>query len=142
MVPLLDSIVRVPGRTKPGSHTDGLVELVDIYSTLTELCDIAVPHKLQGQSFVRLLDNPTGLGKDVAYTVVTRGKLLGRSIRTARWRYAEWGSADQAELYDLRDDPHEDRNLAGDAQHQQQRQTMHRLLVESRQRAESESVSP
>lgn len=129
-------IVRVPGRTQAGSQTEGLVEMIDIYPTLIDLCDIGAPHKLQGRSFVPLLDDPRGAGKDIAYTVVARGQLLGRSIRTARWRYAEWGSPDQAELYDLQSDPHEDHNLVAGAQHQEQRRTMHRLLANARKRAE------
>lgn len=130
-------IVRVPGRTQAGSQTEGLVELVDVFPTLVDLCGIDAPHRLQGRSFVPLLDDPSGTGKEVVYTVVTRGKLLGRSIRTAQWRYAEWGGPDQAELYDLRNDPHEDRNLAADAQHRGQRRTMQQLLAEARQRAEA-----
>ena len=129
-------IVRVPGRTQAGSQSEGLVELVDIYPTLTDLCNIDAPHEFQGRSFAPLLDDPDGAGKNVAYTVVTRGQLLGRSIRTARWRYAEWGSPEEAELYDLRNDPHEDRNLVSDAGHAERRRTMHRLLADARRRAE------
>ncbi len=131
-------IVRVPGRTQEGSQTDGLVELVDIFATLNDLCKIEAPHKLQGTSFASLLDEPRGDGKEVAYTVVSRGKLLGRSIRTKRWRYAEWGGSDQAELYDLTADPYEDHNLVEDDRHRQQRQRMHDLLVKAQAKAKSE----
>ena len=132
-------VVRVPGRTRNGSRTEGLVELVDIFPTLIELCGIDAPHKLQGKSFASLLDNPANSGKDVAYTVVSRGTMLGRSIRTARWRYAEWGSPNQAELYDLNADPYENQNLTEDARHLKQRQAMHKLLIEARKRAENQS---
>ncbi|MCH7729286.1 MAG: DUF4976 domain-containing protein, partial [Planctomycetes bacterium] len=118
----------------------GLVELVDVFPTFIDLCSIEAPHKLQGKSFASLLDDPQGAGKEVAYTVVTRGKLLGRSIRTERWRYAEWGNSDQAELYDLKSDPHEDHNLVEDDRHRQQRQTMHKLLVKTQAAARSESA--
>jgi arylsulfatase A-like enzyme len=131
-------IVRVPGRTQNGSQTEGLIELVDIFPTLSDLCRIPAPHTLQGKSFASLLDDPQGSGKKVAYTVVSRGKLLGRSIRTTRWRYAEWGSSGQAELYDLKSDPYEDHNLSEDTRHLQQRQTMHQLLVKAQAEAQSE----
>ena len=104
-------IVRVPGRTKPGTVSQGLVELLDIYPTLAELCGIRPPEGLQGRSFTDLIDDPSGKGKEQVYTVVTRGKMIGRSIRTARWRYAEWGSEAASELYDLNADPAEYTNL-------------------------------
>ncbi|MGI9472881.1 MAG: sulfatase-like hydrolase/transferase, partial [Rubripirellula sp.] len=133
-------IVRVPRRTAEGSHTEGLVELVDLLPTLSDLCGVKAPVGLQGKSFAALLDDPHGAGKEVAYTVVSRGQLLGRSIRTKRWRYAEWGSSDQAELYDLNGDPHEDHNLVADDNYRQQREKMHKLLVRSQAQAESASA--
>jgi uncharacterized sulfatase len=40
---------------------------------------------------------------------------LGRAVRTARWRYAEWdGGRAGAMLFDETGDPHELKNLAAD----------------------------
>ena len=127
-------IVRVPGRTRAGTSASGLTELVDIYPTLCELCGIKPPAHLQGQSFAGLVDKPSGEGKESAYTVVSRGKTLGRSIRTARWRYAEWGSSSAAELYDLEKDPAEHHNLAGNDQLKEQQEKMRALLEKARKR--------
>ncbi len=108
-------VIRVPGQTKPGSSTDGLVELVDLFPTLAELCDIATSDELQGRSLVPMLRDPTAAGKDVAYTVVSRGDKLGKAIRTQRWHYTLWPVGE--ELYDLDNDPAEDSNLANSEQH-------------------------
>ena len=112
-------IIRVPklGSLTPtkGSTSQGLVELVDLFPTLVELCNVQAPKDLQGRSLVSMLRDPKAAGKPLAYTVVTRGNQLGRAIRTERWRYAKWPSGE--ELYDLKVDPAEETNLAHSPQH-------------------------
>jgi iduronate 2-sulfatase len=103
-------VIRVPGRTRAGSSSEGLVELVDLYPTLAELCHVSGPDDLQGRSLVPMLLDPTAPGKKTAFTVVTRGNKLGKAIRTDRWRYAIW--PDGEELYDLEHDAAEHHNLA------------------------------
>lgn len=103
-------IVRVPGMTKAGSSTEGLVELVDLYPTLAELCGVRPPDDLQGLSLLPMLKDPAVPGKAAVYTVVSRGSKLGKAVRTERWRYARW--PDGEELYDLQGDVAEHHNLA------------------------------
>ena len=108
-------VIRVPGslkhgQTRAGSSSAGLVELVDLYPTLTELCQISPTDQLQGRSLVPMLRDPHAPGKETAYTIVTRGPKLGKAIRTARWRYTQWPTGE--ELYDLHNDPEETVNLA------------------------------
>lgn len=103
-------IVRVPGMTKAGSQSDAMVELVDIFPTLTDLTGLNTPPHLQGTSLVPVLRNPKFTGtKTYAYSVVSRGKTLGYAIRNQKWRYGKW--PDGEEFYDLTKDPHERNNL-------------------------------
>ena len=47
-------------------------------------------------------------------TVVKRGQILGRSVRTSNYRYTEWDDGKQGyELYDHTTDPGEWVNLTG-----------------------------
>jgi iduronate 2-sulfatase len=108
-------VIRVPGMTKPGSYSEGLVELVDLYPTLAGLCEVAAPGDLQGRSLAPMLRDPMAPGKKLAYTVVSRGTKLGKAIRTDRWRYARW--PDGEELYDLKNDLAEHHNLATSEKH-------------------------
>ncbi|MBK1879005.1 sulfatase [Pelagicoccus mobilis] len=129
-VPML---VRAPGITRPGSKSEGLVELLDIFPTLTEICGLEDPEHVQGQSFLRNMKNSEADGKEVVYTVVTRGKNLGQAVRTERWRYAKWSSGE--ELYDLKKDPGELKNLAGSPEHAGILQKMRNHLEEIDARA-------
>ncbi len=111
-------IVWAPGMKGMGRDTDGIVELIDLYPTLIELCGLNPAKPNDGQSFRKLLDNPTIPGKSAAFTQVTRGKTMGRSVRSDRWRYTEWGEGKLGiELYDHNNDPLEYYNLATNPEH-------------------------
>ena len=119
-------IVRAPGVTTPGSTSEGLIEMIDYYPTLVELAGINPPADLQGKSFVPMLRDPKAAGKEVVYTIVTRGQKLGRALRTQCWRYTLW--PDGEELYDLDTDPEELHNLAGDSLQETTLKEMRRLV--------------
>lgn len=118
-VPLL---IAAPGLAA-GAVSPALVELVDLYPTLCELCSVPTPEGLEGTSLAPLLREPNRAWKTAAFTMVSRGgspnnagvplddQHLGRSVRTERWRYTRWFDGGQ-ELYDHDADPHEHRNLA------------------------------
>jgi hypothetical protein len=56
--------------------------------------------------------------------------VLGKSVRTERWRYTEWdGGRQGVELYDHDRDPGEYQNLAGDRSHAAAITELRRLLV-------------
>jgi uncharacterized sulfatase len=105
-------IISVPAGQK-GKTSGRTVELVDIYPTLAELCKLPAPKNLSGKSLVPLLKNPNAAWNKPALSQVQRQKLMGRSIRTERWRYTEWDEGGKAgiELYDEQNDPGEITNL-------------------------------
>jgi len=112
-------ILASPDAEAPGRTTDALVELVDLYPTLAELAGLPVPERLEGVTFARLLDDPSAPGKPAALSQYPRGRAMGRSMRTDRYRLTLWqGRKDPerlhgVELYDHRSDPGENVNLAG-----------------------------
>ena len=116
-IPLL---MVAPGVTIPSSSTKSLVETVDIYPTLCELAGLKAPEGLDGTSFVSTLREPKISNKDHIIHVFPRNQLLGRAIRTERYRLVEWkkpgstGEADAYELYDYVSDPGETKNLASE----------------------------
>jgi len=130
-VPLL---IAAPGMKGAGKSTQAIVEMVDIYPTLVDLCGFKVPEELDGMSLAPILNNPDHPGKSHAVTQVTRGGgkgkiVMGYSVRTDRWRYTEWDGGKQGrELYDHQNDPHEMHNLAGEEKYQSIMSDLSKLL--------------
>jgi iduronate 2-sulfatase len=112
-------IISVPEGLK-SKESDRIVELVDIYPTLTDLCNLKMPstQHLSGTSLKPLLVNPTAKWDREAYSQVSRGKTMGRSVRTERWRYNEWDEGRAGtELYDEDNDKGELINLAKNSEY-------------------------
>ena len=113
-------IIRNPKAEGKGQPCRRIVEFVDIYPTLTELAGLPTPKQVEGRSLKRLLDNPLTQWNGTAITQVLRpaddrlkDPVMGRSIRTERWRYSDWGEGKYGEeLYDHFADPMEFNNLA------------------------------
>lgn len=105
-------IISVPDAGK-GKVSGRTVELLDIYPTLAELCGLDPHQTLQGKSLVPLLKNASAKWDKPAYSQVRRDKIMGRSVRTERYRYTEWDHGKAGvELYDHQKDPDEFVNLA------------------------------
>ena len=109
-------IVSVPGQTAPNTKTDALVELIDIYPTLCDACQLPTPTELEGISMIPVVEQPTRTWKTAAFSQLERGSNVhGYAIRTQQYRYTEWGQSGSrgVELYDYEADPDETVNTAG-----------------------------
>ncbi len=109
-----------PG-SKENQQSKALVEFVDIYPTLAELCDLPVPAHCEGTSMAPLLKKPNRPWKTAAFSQYPRkkDKVMGYSMRTDQWRYTEWLDRKtqqvlSRELYDHRTDQAETVNLGDD----------------------------
>lgn len=121
-------VIYAPGAEANGRATRGLAELVDVYPTLADLCDLPPPEHLAGTSLAPILDNATASVRDSALTQQTRtvrreegGRrpIMGYCIRTDRWRYTEWDEGREGtELYDHESDPGELHNLAREPEYE------------------------
>jgi len=112
----------VPGQKNAGKKSRALVEFVDIYPTLCEAAGLPLPGHLEGASMMPLTENPERPWKTAVFSQYPRGKIMGYTMRTDRWRYTEWqerktGEATARELYDHQADPGENVNLAGRPEH-------------------------
>jgi arylsulfatase A-like enzyme len=99
-----------PGVTQ--GFCEAPVGLVDIYSTLLDVCGFDVPTDQNGRSLVRLLRDPLAEWDDrPALTTFGPGN---HGVRSRRWRYIHYADG-SGELYDHTVDPREWHNLAADS---------------------------
>ena len=109
-----------PREQSAGKSCGRVVEMIDLYPTLVELCGLEQPKGLEGRSLVPLLKNPALEWDHPAYTIWSEdGKhFTGVMVRNEKWRYAEFfGSGAGAMLLDPAKDPSELTNLATSPEH-------------------------
>ena len=118
-------IIAVPGITRGKGQTSRVVEMLDVYPTLAEVCGLTgMPRDLDGCSLLPLLKDTEARWEGAAYSQVLRvanptltymkkgERAMGRSIRVDRYRYTEWDEGTKGgELYDYEADPNEFNNL-------------------------------
>ncbi|HVJ69549.1 MAG TPA: sulfatase, partial [Caulifigura sp.] len=125
-VPLL---ISAPGMSSAGQSTKALVELVDLFPTLVDLCRLPAVAGLEGRSLEPVLRQPSSNVKSAAFTQHPRPAYydrtpsgqpehMGYSVRTPYVRYTEWrdwktGEVAARELYDTENNPAELINTAG-----------------------------
>lgn len=92
-------IVSVPGHAQD-TKTDALVELVDIFPTLCDACELPLRPELEGISMMPVIENPTRPWKTAAFSQYGKHRF---SIRTEHYRYTEWENG-RTELYNYETD--------------------------------------
>ena len=103
-----------------GQACGRVVESVDLYPTLVELCNLPAVADLDGQSIAPLLSNPASSSDRRAYTVWSDDgtSITGVSIRSEEWHFTEFlGRGPGRMLTNLATDPHEIVNLASKPEH-------------------------
>jgi iduronate 2-sulfatase len=137
-------IMVAPRQLTPGTRSDALVELIDIYPTLVSLAGLDKPlSDLQGTNLQAMLAGKStprnaaiSQSWSAAHLIRPERKdleIMGYSIRTNRYRYTEWaGGEEGVELYDYQTDPDEFQNLAMDPEYKQLLNQMKLLMQEKK----------
>lgn len=101
-----------PGIRQTGTDRRQPVELLDIYPTLADLCDLPQPDDLDGVSLAPQLRG-AGAKRRPAVTTYLPGN---HAVVTEKWRYIRYADGTE-ELYDRVKDPDEWDNIAADPRH-------------------------
>jgi arylsulfatase A-like enzyme len=139
-VPLVVRDPRLPARRR-GITRDQFALNLDVAPTIVAAAGLPIPKEMQGRDLSPLYlqtrapswrdtffyEHPTVLGKD---RIPSSQGVIRRD-----WKYVEWPEFDYRQLFDMKDDPGEIRNLAGNPDHATQQMRMRQQLEAWRQRA-------
>ncbi len=91
-----------------------IIENTDLFPTILESVGLPIPERVQGRSFLSLARGKDHDWKDRCYS-----QLATAMVRTPRWKFIDntRNLSGSFELYDMRDDPKEQRNAVADASH-------------------------
>ncbi|MCX7015623.1 MAG: sulfatase, partial [Candidatus Sumerlaeota bacterium] len=118
-VPLLVFDPRA-GEKKRGRAIDEMALNVDVPPTILEFAGARVPASWQGRSLVSFVEGgkPADWRTDFLYEFLAENPQIPQceGVRNQRWKYIRYFARDPVyeELYDLADDPHEERNRIAD----------------------------
>jgi N-acetylglucosamine-6-sulfatase len=114
-------LVRYPKLIKPGTRIEPMVLNIDLAPTMLQLAGEPIPQNIQGKSFLPLLKGDSSGWRTEALFEYIKEKRYPRiptwnAIRTAQWKYIHYIEMplEMDELYDLKIDPYEMKNVIHD----------------------------
>lgn len=117
-------LVRFPEKVQAGRVIDQMCLNIDLAPTLLDLAGVSIPTNMQGRSFKPLLEGKKPKWReDFLYEYFVDREFPEntpkiQAVRTERWKYITYPDIDDiTELYDLKNDPLEMKNLAADPKH-------------------------
>ena len=106
-IPFIVAGPGIPG----GKRHDALFYMQSLFATTCEMAGVPVPESVQFPSIVPLI---MGAKKQLYETIYAAFLDRQRAVRTARWKLIRTPAEKRVQLFDVKNDPWETRNLAGD----------------------------
>lgn len=138
-VPLIIRDPRAPARTR-GATRDELVLNIDIAPTVLSATAQPVPDAMQGHDLSKLyLSDAADSWRDEFFyehpTITSRDRIpSSQGVIRRDLKYVYWPEFEYEQLFDVKNDPEERRNLAKDAEQRNRLETMRAKLEEWRRR--------
>ena len=100
-----------------GKRSDAFCYLLDIFPTLGDLAKVQAPDGSEGKSLVPVMK---GDATQVRDSIFLAYRNVQRAVRDERWKIIVYPQINKTQLFDLQNDPHEIKDLAGDPAHAQE----------------------
>ena len=134
-------LIQWPGITKPGSINDDMVSNIDLAETFLDMAGVKVPSDMQGRSMVPVLNGktPSDWRKEhyYHYYEYTGSHMVKRhyGISTDRYKLIHYYyDIDEWELYDIKADPQEMKNVYGDPAYASVKADLYKRLTKLREK--------
>ena len=131
-------VMRWPGKIKPGTQIDQLVQNIDYAPTLLAAAGVPVPAEMQGHSLLPLAEGQKvdDWRTAIYYHYYTNGEHnvpRHDGVRTARYKLIDFYTDDKYELFDLQRDPNELMNLYDNPEYRAVAEQMKKELAKQRE---------
>ncbi len=112
-------------------RSDAVVYLFDLFPTICDFAGVPTPKEVEGKSLLPVIRGETPRVRDRLFGAY---RDCQRMIRDERWKLIKYNAAGEkhTQLFDLRDDPDEIRNLADEPRFAPERSRLERWLEEAR----------
>lgn len=124
-VPLIVSGPGIPSNVS----TDAMCYLYDVFPTLGAICGVKAPQTSEGVDLSRVLVRPAEGGRPhlrFAY------KEVQQAVSDAEWKLIDYPKANKSQLFNLKEDPAETRDLSSLAKHKDRLDYLRTLLAQDR----------
>ncbi|MHA1680995.1 MAG: sulfatase-like hydrolase/transferase [Promethearchaeota archaeon] len=132
-IPLL---MRWPGEIKAGERRPGACSLVDVVKTIADVGGVKTPEDWDGDSLLEYIRDKSSTWKDFALSEYYGHNIASgiTMVRRGDWKYVYHNkiggkTGGERELFNLRDDPGELNNLAGNDKYAENLLELHALIV-------------
>jgi len=133
-------IVHYPRLSERGVKLEPMALNIDVAPTFLDYAAVPIPKGTDGRSLRPLLEGKSSDWRNhwfYEHHFHARGSKEGaiprtEGVRTSQWKYITYIDENEPfeELYDLKNDPHEEHNLATDPKHAQRLQTMKAMYAD------------
>lgn len=131
---LYDHSVRVPmivsgPGISPNRRSAAMCYVLDLFPTLCDFCQLPIPATVEGKSFAPILRKQDGVPRESLFFAY---RDLQRGVRMGDWKLIRYktNSPVRVQLFNMREDPCEMRNLAGTAGHESRITALDKVLDE------------
>ena len=122
-------VIKWPGVIQPGSRPTAMIQNIDYAPTFLEVAGVNIPDEVQGRSIVPVLKGESdAVRKAVYYAYYELGEHAVPQhfgVRTKRYKLIHFPWSQEWNMFDLKNDPEELKNIYGNPEYAEVQKHLH-----------------